>query len=111
MMSETSSNCTIAVDVMGSDKGPTEFIRALVYLKTQGNLHSDLILVGKKKLLERLISVKGRYLQEDQLSILDASEVIAMDEKPIAALKQKTDSSMLKALDLVKNKRADAMVR
>ncbi|MAV39006.1 MAG: phosphate acyltransferase PlsX [Puniceicoccaceae bacterium] len=109
-MSERNSNCTIAVDVMGSDKGPTEFVRALVYLKSQESLHSDLILVGRKKLIERMIAVKDRYLQKERLEILDASEVISMDEKPIAALKQKKDSSMLKAIELVKSKRADAMV-
>lgn len=110
MMSIKKPNCTIAVDAMGSDKGPTEFIRALIYLKSKNTLRSDLILVGRKKLLERLIAVKAKEIQTDRIQILDASEVIGMDEKPILALKKKKDSSMLKAIELVKNQEADAMV-
>jgi len=98
------------VDVMGSDRGPTEFIRALIYLKSKNTLRSDLILVGQKKLLERLIDVKKKELQTEHIHILDATEVIGMDEKPILALKKKKDSSMLKAIELVKNNEAGAMV-
>ena len=110
MMSKKNPKCTIAVDAMGSDKGPTEFIRALMHLKSKNNLRSNLILVGRKKLLERLISIKEKEIQTDSIKILDASEVIGMDEKPILALKKKKDSSMLKAIELVKNNEADAMV-
>ena len=109
-MSEKTKKCTIAVDVMGSDRGPTEFIRALIYLKSKNTLRSDLILVGQKKLLERLIDVKKKELQTEHIHILDATEVIGMDEKPILALKKKKDSSMLKAIELVKNNEAGAMV-
>lgn len=98
------------MDVMGSDRGPTEFIRALIYLKSKNTLRSDLILVGQKKLLERLIDVKKKELQTEHIHILDATEVIGMDEKPILALKKKKDSSMLKAIELVKNNEAGAMV-
>ena len=74
-MSEKTKKCTIAVDVMGSDRGPTEFIRALIYLKSKNTLRSDLILVGQKKLLERLIDVKKKELQTEHIHILDATEV------------------------------------
>ena len=110
MMSEKKPKCIIAVDVMGSDKGPTEFIRALIYLKSKNTLRSDLILVGQKKLLERLISVKKKEIQTERLRIVDATEVIGMEEKPILALKKKKNSSMLKAIELVKNNEAGAMV-
>tara|TARA_B100001093_G_scaffold208945_1_gene200705 strand:+ start:915 stop:1964 length:1050 start_codon:yes stop_codon:yes gene_type:complete len=110
MMSHQPANSTIAVDVMGSDKGPTEFIRALVHLNNQGDLHSNLVLVGQKRMLERLIEIRKSKLNLEQITILDASEVIAMDEKPISALKKKKDSSMLKAIELVRNKEAHAMV-
>ena len=47
---------------MGSDKGPTEFIRALMHLKSKNTLRSDLILVGRK-ILERLISTKEKEIK------------------------------------------------
>mgnify|MGYP001334113527 CR=1 FL=1 len=110
MMSHQPTNSTIAVDVMGSDKGPTEFIRALVHLNNQGDLHSNLVLVGQKRMLERLIEIRKSKLNLEQITILDAREVIAMDEKPISALKKKKDSSMLKSIELLRNKEAHAMV-
>ena len=110
MMSKKNPECTIAVDARGRDKRPTEIIRALMYLKSKNTLRSDLILVGRKKLLERLILLKKKKFKLDLLKILDASEVIGMDEKPILALKKKKDSSMLRAIELVKNNKADAMV-
>ena len=110
MMSHQPANSTIAVDVMGNDKGPSEFIRALVHLNEQGNLHSNLVLVGKKRLLERLLEIRKNKINLEQISILDASEIITMDDKSISALKRKKDSSMLKAIELVRNKEADAMV-
>ena len=110
MMSPQSTKPIIAVDVMGGDKGPSEFVRALVHLNESDALHSDLILVGKKRLLERLISVRKNKINTTRLHLLDAGQVIAMDEKPISALKKKKDSSMVKAIELVKDQQANAMV-
>ncbi len=110
MMRENNKNCTIAVDVMGSDKGPSEFIRALIYLKDQNLLNSDLILLGQKKRIERLLSVREKFIPLERIQIIDADQVISMEEKPISALKKKKNSSMVKAIELLKNNEADAMV-
>tara|TARA_A100001015_G_scaffold197461_1_gene220183 strand:+ start:5508 stop:6557 length:1050 start_codon:yes stop_codon:yes gene_type:complete len=110
MMSHKSTRPSIAVDVMGSDKGPSEFVRALIHLNQTDELHSDLILVGKKRLLERLIAVRKSKIDCSRITLLDASQVIGMDEKPISALKKKKDASMVKAIELVKEKQAQAMV-
>ncbi|MGC6423840.1 MAG: phosphate acyltransferase PlsX [Lentimonas sp.] len=109
-MGESAVNCTIAVDTMGSDKGPTEFIRGLYYATEELKLESNFILVGKKRLLERLLEVGKPAIDPSRIRIVDATEVIGMDEKPIQALKKKKDSSMVKAIALLKDGEAQGMV-
>ncbi|MFT4901756.1 MAG: glycerol-3-phosphate acyltransferase PlsX [Lentimonas sp.] len=109
-MGASAVNCTIAVDTMGSDLGPTEFIRGLFHATEELGLKSNFILVGKGRLLERLLKVRKLDLYSDRITIHHASEVIGMEEKPIQALKRKKDSSMLQAINLVKANKAQAML-
>ena len=57
-MGASAVNCTIAVDTMGSDLGPTEFIRGLFHATEVLKLECNFILVGKGRLLERLLKVR-----------------------------------------------------
>ena len=59
--------CKIAVDVMGSDKGPSEFVRALFELNENPNFSSELFLVGKKRLIDKLISVRKEKINLDKI--------------------------------------------
>ncbi|MGR9115229.1 MAG: phosphate acyltransferase PlsX [Gammaproteobacteria bacterium] len=99
---------TISIDAMGGDHGPSVTIPAsLDCLKCNPNL--KLILVGdeavlKQQLSQALIDFKGR------LSIQHASECVGMDESPSKALKNKKDSSMRVAINLVRDGMADACV-
>ena len=103
------AHVSIAVDAMGGDMGTAEVVRGvtLAFEKVQ-NLQS-IVLVGKKRLLERLVRVAG-LADERRLSIYPASQVIGMDEKPIQSLKRKRDSSMARAIELVKAGRCQAVV-
>ncbi|MFP4069624.1 MAG: phosphate acyltransferase PlsX [Verrucomicrobiota bacterium] len=103
-------NCTVAVDTMGGDLGPTEFIRGLFYATEELKLSCRFILVGKGRLLERLLKVRKLDLYQDRIQVLNATEVIGMDEKPIQALKRKRDSSMVRAIELLKEGTAQAVV-
>ena len=93
---------------MGGDHGPAVTIPAsLDCLKSNPNL--KLILVGDETVLkghlsQALIDFKGR------LSIQHASQCVAMDELPSKALKNKKDSSMRVAINLVRDGQADACV-
>jgi len=109
-MGAPAGRCTIAVDTMGGDLGPTEFIRALLYATDKLKLDCDFILVGKGRLLERLLKVRKFQADPATLRIHHASQVIGMEEKPVQALKQKKDASMLQAIELLRNGQADAMV-
>ena len=109
-MGASAVNCTIAVDTMGGDKGPTEFIRGLFYAIEELKLECNFTLVGNQRLLERLLKVRKLDVYSDRINIIHSTQVIGMDEKPIQALKSKKDSSMVKAIALLKNKEANAMI-
>ena len=109
-MGARAGRCTIAVDAMGGDLGPTEFIRGLSYATEELKLDCDIVLVGSSRLLERLLKVRNLKVRPSAIRIHHASEVIGMDEKPVHALKTKKDSSMLRAIELVSEGKADAVV-
>ena len=68
----------------------------------------ELLLVGdESELAGHIVRIVG---EQSRLSVVHASEVVAMSESPIDALRKKKDSSMRVALDLVKSGRADACV-
>jgi phosphate acyltransferase len=109
-MGVSAVNCTIAVDTMGGDKGPTEFIRGLFYALEELKLDCHFTLVGNQRLLERLLKVGKLEGYSDRINIVHSTQVIGMHEKPIQALKSKKDSSMVKAIALLKDQQADAMI-
>jgi phosphate acyltransferase len=104
------TGCTIAVDTMGGDRGPTEFIRGLSFAIEELDLDCSFKLVGKERLLERMLKVRKLDNYADRIHLCNSTQVIGMDEKPVQALKTKKDSSMLRAIELLKDQQADAVV-
>ncbi len=100
---------TIAVDAMGGDQGPRVVVPAtLKVLREQPNL--NLILVGDTKTLHDLVTQQCPQGLPERLSIQHASQQVEMNESPVAALRSKKDSSMRVAINLVKEKTANACV-
>ena len=98
---------TLAVDAMGGDHGPSVTIPAAINaLSKYDQLH--IILVGDKELIQTELK-KNKYTNI-RLSIQHASEVVDMDESPQSALKNKKDSSMRVAINLIKEEKAQACV-
>ncbi|HEX2861749.1 MAG TPA: phosphate acyltransferase PlsX [Lacunisphaera sp.] len=91
----------IAVDAMGGDLGPAEVVEA-VKLVIDDDAIDPITLVGDEALLRPLLTSAG-LSNHAKLCVLQASEVITMEDKPLLALKRKKDSSMLKAIELVKS--------
>lgn len=101
----------IAVDAMGGDKAPDEIIKGCVEVfRVCNNL--KIFLVGKKDIIEKkLDEYKERGLDFDfDIEIIDAQEVILNNESPTWAIKNKKESSIVKGLNLVKEKKADGFV-
>jgi len=99
----------IAVDAMGGDLGPAEVVAAVKLALHQYSALNAITLVGDEAVLRPLVAHAGLG-RTDRLSIYHASEVITMEDKPLNALKKKKDSSMVRAVELVKNGDAGVVV-
>lgn len=92
---------------MSGDLGAEVVVRAAHQaLRKHANL--ELLIVGdEEELRGHIMRIIG---DEPRLSIVHASEVVAMSESPADALRKKKDSSMRVAINLVKEGKADACV-
>lgn len=96
----------IALDVMGGDNAPHEVIAGAVLAAREYGI--ALSLVGRPDVIAQELS--NHDVRGLKLSIVPASEVIEMDDKPATAVRAKKDSSMVVACQLVKAGKADAFV-
>jgi glycerol-3-phosphate acyltransferase PlsX len=95
----------IAIDCMGGDHGPSVTVpAALAALKQHGGL--SVILVGLEETIRPLL--KGD--EGVRVRVQHATEIVAMDESPALAMRNKKDSSMRVAVNLVKSGEANACV-
>jgi len=99
---------TLAIDAMGGDHGPHVTIpAALAALKRHSEI--NIVLVGLQDAIELELRARKATVGP-RLRIHHASEVVTMDESPQSALKNKKDSSMRVAINLVKSGEASACV-
>lgn len=94
---------TIAIDVMGGDFGPYPIVEGTILALKEKEFSA--ILVGNEEKISKLIPSKYR----NRIIILNSDDFIDMNDSATDAFKRK-DSSIYKAIDLVKEKRADAVV-
>ena len=99
---------TVAIDAMGGDHGPRVTIPAALALLEQDS-ELKVILVGLGDAIEAELRAH-KAKPSPRMKIHHASELVMMDESPQSALKNKKDSSMRVAINLVKDGEADACV-
>lgn len=98
---------TVAVDAMGGDNAPYEIIKGAVdAVNTKKNI--KVFLVGKEDVIKSELT-KYNYNGE-QIEIVNAPDVIETGEPPVMAIKKKKESSLVVALNMVKEKKADGFV-
>ncbi len=98
----------IAVDAMGGDHAPREVVAGCVDASEKLDSVGRILLVGDEKAIKREL---GHYSGvSSKIEIRHASEVVSMDETPAGAVRKKKDSSIGRAVDLVKAGEADALV-
>ena len=98
----------IAVDVMGGDHGCGVVIEgAKRALQTNKNI-TALYLVGDKSEIHAALPHRG--FRDHRVRVVHASEVLTMEDKPAAAVRKKKDSSIVRAVELVHEGKADAIV-
>jgi len=96
----------IAVDGMGGDFSPQAVVEGCV--EAVKELDVDIIITGPEAQINRYLTKSG--YNQGKISVLNTSEVISTNEPPVMALRKKKDSSLVKALNLVKDGVADAII-
>lgn len=96
----------VAVDGMGGDFAPSAVVDGCVQAVKE--VGANIIITGPEELIKKELD-KYQY-PKDKISILHAEEVINTNESPVMAIRKKKDSSLVKALQLVKDNKADAVI-
>ncbi len=97
----------VAVDAMGGDNAPVETVKGAVEAISESS-KVKVYLVGQQDVLEKELA---RYTYpKEQIEVVHASEIIETAEPPVMAIRTKKDSSLVKALTLVKDGTCDAYV-
>lgn len=98
----------IALDVMGGDHGVGVVVAGARLALRHFRSISTLYLVGSEPAITA--SLAGCSPLDPRFQIVHASEVLTMEDKPVVALRRKKDCSVLRAVDLVKTGKADALI-
>lgn len=100
----------IALDAMGGDRAPDINVEGAILAVNQSD--NDVLLVGKQEILYKQLEYwsKKYTFPADRIRVVNASEVIEMDEHPANAARHKKDSSMAVCCRLVNSGQADAFV-
>ena len=86
----------VVVDAFGGDNAPQAVVDGVLSaLKKRDNL--QVVLVGDQQKLEALVG------ENDRVEIVDAPDVITNDDQPTLAIRQKKDSSLVRAFDVLKD--------
>ncbi|MBQ9512128.1 MAG: phosphate acyltransferase PlsX [Lachnospiraceae bacterium] len=97
----------VALDAMGGDNAPVEIVKGAVMALNASDAVA-VTLVGDEKQIKDCL--KDATYDASRLFVVHATEVIGMAEPPVMAVRTKKDSSLVKAMYLVKNKECDAFV-
>lgn len=100
-----SNRAKIAVDAMGGDYAPDEIV--VGSLRASEELDLEILLVGDA---HRIESSLKKHTNSNTIEIVDADDVVTMEEEAITGIRRKPRASINVAMDLVKQKRADAVV-
>lgn len=97
----------VALDAMGGDNAPSQMVKGAVDAAGK-NTNVKIKLVGIQEVLEKELS-QYEYNKE-QIEVVNATEVIETGEPPVEAIRKKKDSSLVIAMNMVKEGEADALV-
>jgi glycerol-3-phosphate acyltransferase PlsX len=98
----------IALDVMGGDHGCVVAIKGVKLALQADHRIASVMLVGQEEKIRPALSEVG--LADGRVQIVHASEVLTMEDKPLEGIRRKKDSSMVRAIELVRDEKADAII-
>ena len=94
----------IIIDAMGGDNAPQEIVKGAV--RAHRELGVDVTLVGREDEVRACLKQEGC----DDIEIVNATEIVTMEDDPSTATRRKKDSSMTVALNLLRDGKGDAVV-
>lgn len=97
----------VAVDAMGGDNAPGEIVKGAVEA-VNADERVKIFLVGRREAIEEELA--GQTYDSARVEIVHAEEVIETAEPPVMAIRRKKDSSIVKAMHMVKDGTCDAFV-
>lgn len=93
---------------MGGDAGCGVVIEGVKRALESDRKITSLFLVGKEDEIQA--ARRASQLDDSRVRVVPASEVMTMEDKPTAAMRKKKDSSMARAIELVGDGKADAVI-
>lgn len=97
----------VAVDAMGGDHAPLEIVKGAVEAVNRKD-NVKVFLVGQEDAVKA--ELQKYQCDPSRVEVVNAAEVIEMAEPPVQAIRTKKDSSIVIAMKMVKNGKADAFV-
>src|SRR5665647_239178 len=88
----------IIVDAMGGDNAPHEIVKGSLEAVLEYNI--DITLIGDRDRLE--YELKSLNAPMEHFEIIHTTQVITMEDSPVMAIKKKSESSMVKGFELVR---------
>lgn len=98
----------VVVDVMGGDRGPDVVVYGARLALEELPAISELFLVGDETAIEN--ARKKSRLTDARVRVVHASQVLTMEDKPVEGLRKKKDCSLLRAVDLLKDGKGQALI-
>jgi glycerol-3-phosphate acyltransferase PlsX len=98
----------IALDAMGGDRAPAEIVKGAVEAAREQRV--EFVFVGQEEAIHQELKSNKYRPGKSRMSIVDASEVVTMDDPPISAVRQKKDSSIVVGMNLLKDGDVSALV-
>ena len=96
----------VAVDGMGGDNAPQEIVKGCV--EASKIINDEIYIVGPEEVIKK--ELKRYKFNRNQIKIVHAPEVITNDDAPVKAARTKKDSSMIRAISLVREKKCDFVI-
>jgi glycerol-3-phosphate acyltransferase PlsX len=98
----------IALDAMGGDKAPSEIVRGAVMAVERSNGRFSVVLTGPEATVRRELEQCG--YSEQLIEVIDAPQLVAMDESPANVVKHMPESSLVKCVALQKEGAVQASI-
>ncbi len=96
----------IVLDGMGGDNAPAEIVKGAC--QAAEIIDDDIYIVGKKESIEK--ELNSLNFRGSNVHIVNADEVITMEDSPVKAIRRKSNSSMVVGLNMIKDGKGDVFI-